>query len=594
MSQIYTRVPLSDISLAVLFRLQAQGCRKNGDHLLVPGDLARRLGLVKIAEIPKPTDKPLPFIVTATPPAQTDPLPAVQEQEQAPLLSLGEARQVALKATVMVEDGLRADRAQEACVSVTPPPPRPIRDYRGLKLRPWRHQADGIDFALSGPIKDHRCVALAAEMGTGKTLMATAICLELQAKAVLIVCPLRVIGSWVSQLRDYVSLRYTATPLDDSAGTVEKRVALAEQRWKQCKASGDTHFVIVNYDVVWREEMRRWIASKRWDVVIYDESHKLKSPSGRASVFARQLRSFTDKVILASGTILSHSPLDAFGQFRAAAPWVFGSSYVAFRNKYAVLGGPQKKWVAGYQNVQDLEDKMAPLTYRVTKREALPDLPSEQELTQSTTLKPEAMRIYKSLEREMIAEIEGETITAANAMVKMLRLQQLTGGSLPTDDGKYHQVDDGKKLLLADVVEDLGDKPVVIFCRFRADIDAAHEACKEAGAASMELSGVRNDLEEWQAGKGQALVVQVQSGSVGISLVRASVAIYYSLSSSLAEFDQSRARIHRPGQKHNCLYLYLVAKGTIDEQILESLRAREEVISGIMRRVKEKQMRLAA
>ena len=64
----------------------------------------------------------------------------------------------------------------------------------------------------------------------------------------------------------------------------------------------------------------------------------------RASVFARQLRSFTDKVILASGTILSHSPLDAFGQFRAAAPWVFGSSYVAFRNKYAVLGDSNRDY----------------------------------------------------------------------------------------------------------------------------------------------------------------------------------------------------------------------------------------------------------
>lgn len=84
---------------------------------------------------------------------------------------------------------------------------------------------------------------------------------------------------------------------------------------------------------------------------------------------------------------------------------------------------------------------------------------------------------------------------------------------------------------------------MVVFCRFRSDIDAAHEACTQslpkhkdaqgnALPVSLELSGTRDELERWQAGEAQALVVQVQSGSVGISLVRANVAIYYSLSSN--------------------------------------------------------------
>jgi SNF2 family DNA or RNA helicase len=104
----------------------------------------------------------------------------------------------------------------------------------------------------------------------------------------------------------------------------------------------------------------------------------------------------------------------------------------------------------------------------------------------------------------------------------------------------------------------------------------------------LELSGTRDELERWQAGEAQALVVQVQSGSVGISLVRASVAIYYSLSSNLVEYDQSRSRIHRPGQKRPCTYIYLTCQGTIDQKILAALRARQDVIESIMRSVAEK------
>jgi SNF2 family DNA or RNA helicase len=242
---------------------------------------------------------------------------------------------------------------------------------------------------------------------------------------------------------------------------------------------------------------------------------------------------------------------------------------------------------------------MAPLTWRCTKREALPDLPEQIDVEYATELSASAARIYRQLEQDMISEIEGHLLTAANCLAKVLRLQQLTGGALKTDDGASHIVDDGKRKLLADTLDDLGDEPVVIFCRFRSDIDAAHDACRESLPkhkdaqghdlpVSLELSGTRDELERWQAGEAQALVVQVQAGSVGISLVRASVAIYYSLSSNLVEYDQSRSRIHRPGQKRPCTYIYLTCQGTIDQKILAALRARQDVIESIMRSVAEK------
>jgi SNF2 family DNA or RNA helicase len=469
---------------------------------------------------------------------------------------------------------------------------------QGLLVHPWKHQVEGYEFAM-GALRQYHAALLAAQMGVGKTLVATMLALGLDARMVLVACPLRVIGSWRDQLAQYIAEYFVTAPLVDKIGTAAKRVTFAKDKLALARALKQRFFLIVNYDVMWRDEMARLLLSEHWDLVVYDESHRIKGIGGRASMFAKRLLPHATYRVLASGTPLAHSQLDIFGQFRAAAPSVFGPTYAAFKTRYAVMGGPSREWVVGYKNQADLEDRMAPLTWRCTKREALPDLPEQIDVEYATELSASAARIYRQLEQDMISEIEGHLLTAANCLAKVLRLQQLTGGALKTDDGASHIVDDGKRKLLADTLDDLGDEPVVIFCRFRSDIDAAHDACRESLPkhkdaqghdlpVSLELSGTRDELERWQAGEAQALVVQVQAGSVGISLVRASVAIYYSLSSNLVEYDQSRSRIHRPGQKRPCTYIYLTCQGTIDQKILAALRARQDVIESIMRSVAEK------
>ncbi len=468
----------------------------------------------------------------------------------------------------------------------------------GLRIQPWKHQVEGYQVAMRA-LRQYHGALLAAQMGCGKSLVATMLALGLDAKMILVACPLRVIGSWRDQLAQYISGPFVSAPLVDDIGSVAKRVVFADARLALARTTRCPFYLLVNYDVLWRPAMSAWLMKQKWDLVIYDESHRLKTPGGKASLFAKRFYGRAIYRVLTTGTPLAHCQLDAFGQFRAIAPSVFGMHYGPFKGEYAVMGGLNNGWVVGYRNEDRLAAKMAPLTWRCTKREALPDLPEEIDVEFSTELGAEAARIYRQLERDMITQVEGHTLTAANCLTKVLRLQQLTGGSLKTDDGGYHQVDDSKRNLLEDTLEDLGDQPMVIFCRFRSDIDASHAACARALPkhkdkhghdlpVSLELSGKRNELERWQAGEGQALVVQMQSGSVGISLVRASVAIYFSVSTSLVEYDQSRSRIHRPGQKENCQYIYLTCTGTIDQKILAALRARQDVIESIMQSIAEK------
>ena len=179
-------------------------------------------------------------------------------------------------------------------------------------------------------------------------------------------------------------------------------------------------------------------------------------------------------------------------------------------------------------------------------------------------------------------------VTAANAMVVALRLAQVTGGTLMDEAGAPHVVSVAKRDALAEYLDGVGDEPVVVFGRFRADLDAIHLAAAAAGLSSSELSGRRSELAAWQAGETRVLVAQVAAGSVGIDLTRARVAVWYSLSYSLAEYVQSRARVLRPGQTRAVVFAHIVAAGTIDEDVYRALEARGDVVAAIVDRVRSR------
>jgi len=245
------------------------------------------------------------------------------------------------------------------------------------------------------------------------------------------------------------------------------------------------------------------------------------------------------------------------------------------------MGGFQKKQVTGFQHLDELEALMKTITFRVSK-EVL-DLPPETHVTYECDLSPEALRVYRDLEADFVAEVRDGRVTAANAMVKLLRLQQVAGGWVKTDDGQYHRVDSAKQNLLADTLEDIGPKePVAVFCRFHADLDAVHEAAQTAGFESLELSGRRDELKRWQAGEAQVLAVQISAGGVGVDLTRARYSIYFSLSFSLGEYDQALSRVHRPGQTRPVEHIHLVARNTVDRKIMRALEKRAEVVAAVL------------
>ena len=107
------------------------------------------------------------------------------------------------------------------------------------------------------------------------------------------------------------------------------------------------------------------------------------------------------------------------------------------------------------------------------------------------------------------------------------------------------------------------------------------------------MSGERKDLERWQAGDAAILGVQMQSGGVGIDCSRAAYAFYYSLGYSLGDYEQSLARLRRPGQTRCVRYYHLVCQGTVDEQVYAALRERRNVVDAVLQKLSPRRERVA-
>jgi len=443
-----------------------------------------------------------------------------------------------------------------------------------LEMKLWKHQIRGIELGTTRP-----ATMLAWKMGYGKTRTAVEILRRREARRTLILCPLSVIPTWGRELAlqgiPYVLLE---------AGSVATRVKEADLAWRLADAATGqpgSLAVVLNYDAFRGKAMYEWIFSKAWQLCIADESHRTKAHNGGTSRILYRFGMQVPCRLALTGTPMSHTPLDIFAQYRFLAPQVFGANYFAFRARYAVMGGYLKKQIIGLQNVEELQRKFLSIADVVREDEAL-ELPPETDEARVGTLSPAAQKVYNDLDNEMIAGVRDGVVTVSNALSKLLRLQQITSGVVQMDETEgVREIDTTKKELLMEFLEDIGpEEPAVIFCRFRSDLDAVHSAA--GPGRSLELSGRRNELAAWQAGGAPVLAVQIQAGGVGVTMVRARYAVFFSLGFSLTDYVQARARLHRPGQNHPVTFIHLIMKGTVDRKIYRALEKRQAVVEAIV------------
>lgn len=473
----------------------------------------------------------------------------------------------------------------------------------GSPFESWTHQRQAFYFA-----REQSGAMLVVGMGGGKSKTAVSLLEDRGAKNVLIVCPKNVVDVWPKEFGKHATQDWIVTRgevISSRTGKPKKNVSIvdrAESITTKLDAAQGPIAVVVNYEAAWQGALGELLLSRKWDTIILDESHRIKAPGGAASKFCARLRDVGDWRLCLTGTPQPHSPLDIYAQARFIDPGVFGTNFAKFRKQFAVLedqyvgGGRTVAKVVGYKNEAELADKIASFAFIIEQDEldAYLGLPETFDVERDCVLSPKAAKLYDELWNEFAVDVEEGVVEANNVLTRLLRVQQITSGHLPVDlDGderKVIEIDTAKKDLLADVLEDIpANEPVAVFARFTHDLDQIKSAAEAAGRNYGELSGrsrsgmtdeatMRNDVD--------LIGVQIQAGGVGIDLTRAAHAIYFSLGFNLGDYLQSRKRVHRPGQSKKTAFVHLIARGTVDEIVYETLARRKEVVDAVIKAAK--------
>lgn len=452
-----------------------------------------------------------------------------------------------------------------------------------IKVTPYQHQKEAWRFVMD-KFKNPGGAALLIEMGCGKSLISVAVTGALYGESkirkLLIVCPLSICGVWEEEFSKFADFDYDLKilkgPSDSKAMTLNSMSGASLQ------------VAVVNYESVWRIEPQ----IKDWgpDMIICDESHKIKTHNIAASKSLHRLGEKTSYKLILTGTVITNKAIDVFSQYKFLESRIFGKSFYAFRNRYFDMVGYGNHTPVLKKSMEpELKEKIHSIAFRATKAECL-DLPEMTDIVRYIDLEPNAMNIYKHLVRDSFAELSRGEVTATNILTKILRLSQLTGGFLGDDEGeKIHQVSTAKLCALEDIVDEVtsSGKKLVVIARFIPEIDEITKMLEKKNLKFSIITGsVKNRSEQIEKFQNDSDVLvfvgQIATAGLGITLTKSSTMVFYSLDYSMSNFEQTKARIHRAGQCDPCTYIYLIARGTIDEKVMKALNKKYNLASSLI------------
>lgn len=490
-----------------------------------------------------------------------------------------------------------------------PAPPAPVQGQMSWKPRMPRfdHQQRAFDLAAG---RDE--FAYLMDMGTGKSKCGVDDAAFSFARGdidrVLVIAPTGVHEQWID---DVLPQHW---PLELPC---RRDVLITGKRkpdwWGDWGADpDDCKWLAVNFEAVkgtrrgrsWdlsplAEELVEFLAGGK-AMIIVDESHKIKNPKGvRANVLTILGRHAVQRRIM-TGSPVARGLEDYYAQFRFLNQDIIGCrSFSGFKEQFCVTGGFDGRQIVGYRSTAEFHSRIAPYSFRADKNEVL-DLPPKLYSVLRCDLTMEQRRVYDELKRELLTQLsDGTLIEAGQVVQRLLRLQQVTQGFLPRDDGGFDEFPENKTALLMDLIEQAPDR-VVIWCRFTRDIERLADLL--GNQAVCYYGGNKKDRpqikEQWLSREGgkRFFIGNPQAGGTGLDWLMkngpVSTVAYFSNSFSSIDRWQSEDRTYRIGLKGTVNYYDLLCRGTIDPMLMTNLRGKRSLADMSFAELKELALRL--
>jgi len=440
-------------------------------------------------------------------------------------------------------------------------------------------------YALKSALKQGK-YGIFFQQRVGKTKVAIDFCgvnyFKKNARKVLIVCPLSVRSEWEAQVDDHLP--------DEIPRLVfmypDKDMKINELLKCTKKPIAPLVFLVVNYDklTTQRERILWWDA----DIVIFDESHLVKHHNSKRSKASASITKNKDMVLLLTGTPITKSWTDIFSQFKVMNPEIFGSRWVAFREKYAIMGGYMNKQVVGCTDIDDIKAIVKDHSVRVLRKSVMKE-PEIEEIILKIPFEPSAQKRYDELKKTWVTELNsGAVVEGDLAVTRLMRLQQFCGGFATSSEGVVEQISSAKAEVLRDLLttKQCGNEKMVIFHRFKAEAVLLQHVLRKFNVGYYNGSVPEDERlkvrKDFQAGKLDAIVVQIATGAMGVSFDTAHINVFYSLDFSLMNYLQAKDRVMGRNQTSEVVTnYYLAIDKSIDLKLINTLKNNEDFASSV-------------
>lgn len=451
--------------------------------------------------------------------------------------------------------------------------------------------------------------------GTGKTITTILALLWLRAAGVVplagpivVVCPGTVVDSWVRAVRDWTTLSAVAW-----RGIPSRRA----------KLRGTADVYVVGYATARNDavgprqataERPKREAGLLWkmdpSVVVVDECHAIKNRDAKQSQVVRALGARAKCVFALSGTPITHTIRDLWPNLAMIEPAGYPSEERFVGRYVEMVRGDYEQKAVGLQPWRQQEWDRALLGQyrRVSKADVLPQLPPKVYSTREVDLPPAYRKAYDEFESRMLTELPDEEIelsvmaelaklellcrlACAAADVFTVEVENPVTGELEERPRATLRAPSWKADALLEILDERPGQQVAVFAPSRQMIEVAATLAEKADHRVARIVGGQSakertaEVDRFQAGDADVILVTTSAGGVGITLTAASVVVFLQRPWSYVEAAQAEDRCHRIGSEiHDSIEIIdIVARDTVDSRVREVLRGKAQSLADLLK-----------
>ena len=443
-----------------------------------------------------------------------------------------------------------------------------------MKYFPHDYQRYATDFIINHPVS-----AVLLEMGLGKSVISLSAINELMldyfdVSRTLVIAPLRVANStWPDEIKKWDHLKH-----------LNYSVVIGSEKERLDALKKPAHIYLINRENV------DWLITKsgiswKFDMVVIDELSSFKSYQAKRFKSLLKVRPKIKRIVGLTGTPSSNGLMDLWAEFRLLDMGERLGRYITYyRQNFFVPDKRNQQMIFSYKPKDGAEKKIYSLISDITISMKSKDFLKMPECIMNeviVTLSDKEQKLYDSLKQDMVLSLEENEIDAINAAALSNKLLQMSNGAVYNDDKESLHIHDRKLDALEDLIEGANGKPVLVAYWFKHDLEKIKDRFDVREIKSAK------DISDWNKGKIPVALIHPASAGHGLNLqAGGSTLIWFGLTWSLELYQQTNARLYRQGQDSTVVIHHILTKGTIDEDVMKALKAKEKIQDALIDSVK--------